>query len=62
MPEAWTGELVKRMHLNRVSAKELAEQAGVTNAYVSMVLNGARNPKGAREKFETALDAILDKR
>ena len=62
MPEAWTGEIVKQMHLHRVSAKELAEAAGVTNAYVSMILHGARSPKGAREMLETALDEIIRKK
>lgn len=62
MPEKWTGNLVGKMHVNGIKAKDLAEQAGVTNAYVSMILNGARSPKGAREMLETALDELIRKR
>ncbi len=62
MPEKWTGELVKKMHMNRVSATELAQQAGFTKAYVSMILNGSRHPRGAQETLETALTAIVQNR
>lgn len=62
MPEKWTGELVKKMHMNRVSASEVAQQAGYAKGYVSMILNGSRHPKGAKEKLETALNEIVQKR
>lgn len=32
---------------------------GVTKAYVCMVLNGHRSPKGAEQKFNAALDALI---
>ena len=59
MPEAWTGELVGKMHVHGIKAKDLAEQAGVTSGYVSMILNGARSPKGAREMLEAALAELV---
>ena len=62
MPEEWTGDLVKRMHMNGISAKDLAESAGVTSAYVSMLLHGARSPKGAQDMLESAVDRILEER
>lgn len=62
MPEKWTGELVKQMHMNRVSATEVAQKAGFTKQYVSMILNGSRHPKGARETLETALNEIVQSR
>ena len=62
MPEVWTGEIVKRMHLNGVSANEIAKEAGVTSAYVSMLLHSKRTPDGAREKLEAALDAIIKRK
>lgn len=62
MPEKWTGELVKQMHMNRVTATELSVQAGYAKGYVSMILNGSRHPKGAKEKLETALNEIVQSR
>ncbi len=62
MPEKWTGELLGRMHNERVNAADLAEELGCTKAYVSMVFNGARSPANAKERFEDAFEAILAKR
>lgn len=62
MPEKWTGDLVGKMHNERVSCIELAEELNMTKAYVSMVLNGKRTPPGAKERFEAAFEAILQKR
>lgn len=59
MPEKWTGELVGRMHVNRITAKELAQHMGLRHEYVSAVLNGKRSPSGAEERFVQALDEII---
>ena len=59
MPEQWTGEIIGEMHLNQVTAKELSEKLGYRREYVSMVLNGHRNPKGAAETFRRALDELI---
>lgn len=61
MPKKWTGDLVGLMHTNRISFQALADKLGVTNRYVSMVLNGHRDPPGAEEKFRAALDELLSK-
>ena len=47
------------MHNNKVTYEELAIRLGVTKAYVSMVLNGARNPAEAKERFERALTELI---
>lgn len=62
MPEKWTGDLVGKMHVNRVSYEELAKKLGFTKPYISMVLNGSRKPPNAKEKFNAALDEILEER
>lgn len=62
MPDAWTGNLVGKMHNNEITYEELAKQLGVTRSYVSMVLNGARRPVGAQKRFNDALDVLLAKR
>lgn len=59
MPEKWTGELIGRMHNNKVTYEELAKHLGVTKAYVSMVLNGARKPAEGKERFERALTELI---
>jgi len=62
MPDAWTGDLIGRMHNAGVNAAELAEEIGCTKAYVSMIFHGSRAPEGAKERFESAFRAILDRR
>lgn len=62
MPKKWTGNLVGLMHDEKVSFNELATELGVTNRYVSMVLNGHREPEGAEEKFTAALNRIIERK
>lgn len=61
MPKEWTGNLVGLMHNYRISFAQLAEELGVTNRYVSMVLNGHRDPPGAEERFTAAVRRIIDR-
>lgn len=58
----WTGHLVGKMHNNKVTNIDLAEKLGYDKNYVSMVLNGKKTPKGARERFEKAVDEIIKER
>lgn len=62
MPERWTGRLVGRLHNERITYEELAKEMGVTKAYISMILNGARKPKGIRERMEAAVVAITERK
>lgn len=62
MPEEWSGDLVKKMHMNRINHAELAEEAGFSKSYVGMILNGKRSTPGARLKLETAVDNIIARR
>ena len=59
MPKKWTGDLVGLMHNHKISIQMLADELGVTNRYVSMVLNGHREPAGAEQKFHEALDRLI---
>lgn len=59
LPKNWTGDLVGLMHVHKISKKQLADHIGVTREYVSLVLNGHREPEGAEEKFKTAVDEII---
>ena len=62
MPKKWTGNLVGLMHDEKVSFNDLASELGVTNRYVSMVLNGHREPEKAEEKFTAALNRIIERK
>lgn len=62
MPEKWTGQLIGKMHNSRVTYDEIARKLGVGKSYVSMVLNGARSPKDAKQRFNTAYEEIIAER
>lgn len=59
MPAQWTGKLIGEMHLYQITNKRLAEQIGCTPEYVSMVLNGHREPPDAENRFRRALDELI---
>lgn len=58
----WTGQLVGKMHNQSVSNGELANELNCTAEYVSMVLNGKKTPANAKERFNRAFTAIIEKR
>lgn len=62
MPELWTGDVVGKMHTNKITNMDMADELGVTPEYVSMVLNGKRSPQQAEQKFRAAVDAIADRK
>lgn len=62
MPEEWTGRLIGDMHNAGVSRAEVARELGVSTAYVTMVLNGIRTPKGAEEKLRAAFARVKEAR
>lgn len=62
MPAQWTAEIVGQMHKHKIAKKCLAEMLGVTPEYVSMVLNGHRDPSGAEARFRSAVDEIIASR
>lgn len=57
----WTGDFVGRMHRNRVTITQLAQEMGVTREYLSMILNGHRNPSGIEKRMNEALDNLIKK-
>ena len=58
MPAQWTAEIIGKMHLAGVTAKQLAVEVGWHEKYLSAVMNGHREPKGAEEKVRTALNRL----
>ena len=59
MPKEWTGEVIARMHVSRITKRQLAGHMGITPEYVSMVLNGHRNPPDAQGRFEKAVQDLI---
>ena len=62
MPEKWTGRIVGRMHTESISTDDLSKEMGVSKAYISMILHGARKPEGIEQRMKTALDNIVQRR
>ena len=59
MPKEWTGDLVGLMHNKKITFAQLAEKLGLSREYVSMVLNGHREPAGAEQKFREAVNELV---
>ena len=59
MPKEWTGDLVGLMHNKKITFAQLAEKLGLSREYVSMVLNGHREPAGAEQKFRDAVNELV---
>lgn len=59
MPAQWTADLIGEMHLNGVSQKQLAAEAGINPKYLSTVLNGHVTPKNAEQTLRAALERII---
>ena len=62
MPEKWTGNLVGRMHNAKITQQDIADELGTTKAYVSMILNGTKTPKNARQRLEEAFQSACQKK
>ena len=57
--EQWMGDAVGKMHVNKITQTQLANHLGVSGDYVSMILNGKKVPKGAKERIMGAIDEII---
>jgi hypothetical protein len=55
----WIGDFVGRMHRHRITITQIAEQMGVTREYLSMILNGHREPNGIEQRMNDALDILI---
>ena len=55
----WIGDFVGKMHLNRVTITQLSREMGVTREYLSMILNGHREPNGIEDRMNEALNNLI---
>ena len=58
----WIGDFVGRMHRNRVTITQISQEMGVSREYLSMILNGHREPQGAEQRMNDALDRVIEKK
>lgn len=58
----WTGDVIGKMHIYGITAKELANYLGYNPRYVSAVFNGKRCPKKAEIIFREAVEAMVKER
>lgn len=61
MPALWTGEVIGAMHVAGVTAKQLAAEVNWHPKYLSAVLNGHKEPKGAEKTLRDALGRLTEK-
>lgn len=59
MPAQWTADIIGEMHLHGITAKQLSTRLGYNPKYVSAILNGHREPKGAEQAFRNALRKLI---
>ena len=59
MTAQWTGKLLGKMHTYGITAKQLAAQLDYHPKYVSAVMNSHKEPKGAEQRFNAALDELI---
>ena len=62
MPKKWTGNLVGLMHNNNITFSDLADELGVTNRYVSALLNSHKEPPGIEERLTEAVNRIIERK
>lgn len=60
MLKKWIGEVVGEMHIHKISSAQLAAHLGVTPEYISMVLNGHREPAGIEDRLRKAINEITN--
>ena len=57
----WIGDFVGRMRCHRVTITQISKEMGVTREYLSMILNGHREPQGIEKRMNDALDSVIEK-
>lgn len=62
MLEKWTGEVVGTMHIYGISFHELAAKAGITNRYLSALINGHRCTADSETRIRAALTELIEER
>lgn len=62
MLKKWIGDVVGEMHIRKITTNQLAAHLGVTPEYISMILNGHREPAGIEDRLRNAIEEIVENR
>ena len=62
MKLSWDAETVGRMHMAGISGKQLADETGVTNAYLSAVLHRKKGNAATQVRIKEALERLEQSR
>ena len=62
MPAQWTGRIVGELHNNRITHKELANEVGWHDKYLSQVINSENPPKDSERKLTEAMKRLIQKK
>lgn len=54
----WTAEVAGRMHAAGITGLQLAEEAGITNSYLSAVLHKKKGTESTRQRVFDALERL----
>lgn len=58
----WTAEVVGRMHLASITGRQLAEECGISNTYLSVVLHGKKGSEKTKKLILAALSRLEQKK
>ena len=59
MPAQWTADVIGKMHIYGITAKALAKEIGWHEKYLSAIMNGHKEPKGAEVTCKEALQRLI---
>lgn len=62
MRPRWTGNIVKVMHVEEITQREVAAEMGISTTYLSMLLNGARTTPDSKARVTQAVNDIRQRR
>ena len=57
----WIGDFYGRMRRHKITITQLAQEMNVTREYLSMILNGHREPPDIEKRMNEALDSVIEK-
>lgn len=57
----WIGDFVGKLHRHKVTITQISQEMGMRREYISMILNGHREPPGIRERLNEAFDRVIEK-
>lgn len=60
--DEWTGLVIGKMHINRITQDELAKHIGIRRDYLNKILNGKKSPKNIEQRVMNAVDEIISER